>query len=46
MASAKASGAASGIPNLRIAHYPGAIAVHTPEFMETNIKEIVSPSGY
>ncbi len=43
LASAKATGKAAGLPNLRLAIYPGAIAVHPVEEMERNIREVLFP---
>jgi len=40
---ARATGRAAGIPNLRIAAYPGAIAVHPIEDVKKNIEEVVFP---
>ena len=40
---ARATGRAAGIPNIRIAAYPGAIAVHPIEEVKRNIEEIVFP---
>ena len=41
--STRATGRAAGISNLRIAIYPGAIAVHALEEVKKNIEEIVFP---
>jgi hypothetical protein len=41
--SAKATGRAAGIPDIRVAVYPGAIAVHPLEEVRKNIREVVFP---
>jgi hypothetical protein len=41
--SAKATGKAAGMPDIRVAVYPGAIAVHPTEDVEKNIRESVFP---
>jgi hypothetical protein len=41
--SAKNTGKAAGIPNIRVAVYPGAIAVHPVEDVKKNIREVVFP---
>ena len=41
--SAKNTGKAAGIPNIRVAVYPGAIAVHPAEDVKKNIREVVFP---
>jgi hypothetical protein len=41
--SVKVTGAGSAIPNLRVAEYPGAIAVHSIETVKKNIQEVVYP---
>jgi hypothetical protein len=41
--SAKATGRAAGLPDLRIAVYPGAIAIHPLEDVKKNIREVVFP---
>jgi hypothetical protein len=41
--SAKATGRAAGLSDLRIAVYPGAIAIHPLEDVKKNIREVVFP---
>jgi hypothetical protein len=41
--SAKATGRAAGLPDIRVAVYPGAIAIHPLEDVKKNIKEVVFP---
>lgn len=43
LTSCRATGKAAGLPNLRVAVYPGAIAVHPLEDVQKNIQEIVFP---
>ena len=43
LTSAKAAGRAAGFPELRIATYPGAVAVHPYDEMAANIRDIVFP---
>ena len=41
--SCRNTGKAAGLPDLRIAAYPGAVAIHPTELLEKNIREIVFP---
>jgi hypothetical protein len=41
--SARATGKAAGLPDIRIASYPGAIAIHPLEVVKKNIREVVFP---
>ena len=41
--SCKATGKAAGLPDIRVAVYPGAIAIHPLEEVEKNIREVVFP---
>jgi len=43
MPSAKSTGKGSGIPNLRVAGYPGPFAVHPYETLRKNIAEVTFP---
>ena len=43
LVSAKTTGKAAGLPNIRVAVYPGAIAVHPREDVKKNIREVVFP---
>jgi hypothetical protein len=43
LVSAKTTGKAAGLPNIRVAVYPGAIAVHPLEDVKKNIRELVFP---
>lgn len=43
LTSARLTGKAAGLPNLRVAVYPGAIAIHPLDEVEKNIREIVFP---
>lgn len=41
--SARAAGKAAGLPDIRVASYPGAIAIHSKAELERNIRESVFP---
>lgn len=41
--SARATARAAGVPDARIAIYPGSIAIHPQEVLETNMREVIFP---
>lgn len=41
--SAKATARAAGIPDMRLAVYPGAIAIHPSDLLEKNFREVIFP---
>ena len=43
LVSAKSTGKAAGLPDIRVAVYPGAIAVHPLEDVKKNFREIIFP---
>lgn len=43
VSSARTTGRAAGLEDIRVAAYPGAVAIHTPEQLSANVKNVLFP---